>query len=97
MKTSGKVKNQVSAQSYEVSTPLGSLQRNCEHLQPVPQLSTFNAYMDTIQEDDCVSSNAPNIPSTEVLHTPLSPTEATSVYKTHSGRASVAPDQYRAT
>ena len=32
MKTSGKVQNQVSARSYEVATPLGSLRRNREHL-----------------------------------------------------------------
>jgi hypothetical protein len=97
MKTSGKVQNQVSARSYEVATPLGSLRRNRQHLRPVPQLFTFNADMDTIPENDCVSPNPPNTLSTEALSTPLSPTEATSVYKTRSGRASVAPDRYRAT
>ena len=90
-KTRGTIERQVSIRSYLVSTPLGSLRRNREHLRPIPTQNTIPENDDAI----VVSSQITPSPSaTSSMSQSLPSTNDTAGYRTRSGRVSLPPNRY---
>lgn len=105
MQTEGIIEKEVSPRSYQVSTPLGVMHRNCQHPRPIPDMPTLVQDSAIHMDNDLVSESAQtqssNLELTEISNQETSQSSSvnnsSNVYKTRSGRASVRPERYRPT